>query len=127
MPGKFEVLPSAQLKSGEFFVGKKLGEARVVPCTDKATGRKYDKYIRAYSVVDAADSLKFTVWDKVKKVANEVAPEEGARIELWETKSLKEKIDMFPDGTQVRITEEGKEDAGGDFKRRKFIVRMEKA
>lgn len=122
---KFEIVPIAQMQTGLFIKGALVGQARAVELTDKKSGRKYTKFVHELRLKDCSEALKFVIKDD-KGAYVDHQPSEDDKIALWTTKTLHEKLDMFPEGTLVSIKEDGQEDAGGDFKRRKFIVKMEK-
>jgi hypothetical protein len=122
---KFEIVPIAQLQTGLYITGKLVGEARAVELKAK-DGRPYTKYVHELIVQDAHEKLKF-VEKKEDKSYGEASVEEGGKVSVWATKALHEMLSMFPEGTSVTISEDGEEAAGKSFKRRKFLVKMNKA
>lgn len=126
METKFEVVPIAQFKKGLFLKGKKTGESgKQIKLTDKKSGRDYFKYIHQFNVLDCSDDMEFSARNEERRSYETVTPMPGAKVAIWATKSLHEKLEMFPEGTVLTVTEVGSEDAGGEFKRRKFDIKME--
>jgi len=123
---KFEIVPIAQFKQGLFLKGKKLNEQGTqIKLVDKKSGRDYFKYIYQFELLDCSENLSFSARNEATRGYDEVFPMEHAKVAVWATKSLHEKLGMFPVGTILRIEEMGQEDAGGQFKRRAFSIKME--
>jgi hypothetical protein len=115
--------PLIQMESGKKFVGRIKEGFKEWKGQDKKTGREYVKFIHTFEVVDGDVAF---VGKGADGKYGPVDVSEGDEVSIFATKTLHEKLDMFPGGSLLEIKEDGKEDAGGTFKRRKFIVKMVK-